>query len=64
MIRAFCECPRAAEPSTDAGDTHGVVHLSFRVYLSRLWFELIADASYGQLLSGLAPCAAARPLKS
>jgi hypothetical protein len=34
------------------------VHLRFRVYLSRLWFELIADASYGQLLSGLAPCAA------
>ena len=39
LIRAFCECPRAAAPSADAGDAHGVVHLSFRVYLSRLWFE-------------------------
>ena len=30
LIRAFCECPRAAAPGADAGDAHGVVHLTVR----------------------------------
>ena len=34
-----------------------MVELTFQVYVSRLFFELIADPSYGQLLSGLTrPC--------
>ena len=29
--------------------------LCFRVYLTRLWFELIADAAYGALMTSLRP---------
>ena len=61
FIRSFCHCPTAPEPSTDPADKYGIIHLSFRVYVSRLFFELIADESYSELVKALVPCAPFTP---
>eukprot|EP01051_Picozoa_sp_SAG22_P008572 SAG22_NODE_662_length_8055_cov_5.450980_2_plen_230_part_00 len=68
FIRSFCNCPKAPAQSTDPADKYGVVHLTFRLYVSRLFFELIADESYSALVQSVVvpcapftPCAAAKP---
>ena len=61
FIRSYCRCPAAAEPSTDPADKFGIVKLTFRVYVSRLFFELIADDSYSELVKSVVPCAPFTP---